>query len=205
AQVGDVARHHANGGNRTARVEYRELGHQAHALALGERRALLVLQRLAARQHFRVVRRRGERLAAREQLGVGAAEHLLGPQAVALEKAVVGETVAPVAVLHAHQRRAVRGERAHALLALAQTLLHRAPLADVACDLGEADDLARVVAHGVDHHHRPETAAVLAQAPALALEAPFAPRPRQGLVGHAVGAVLRGIELRERAADDLFG
>jgi hypothetical protein len=151
------------------------------------------------------VRRCGERLAAREQLGVGAAEHLVQAQAVALEEAVVDEAVAAVAVLHAHQRRAVRGERAQPLFALAQPRLHRAPLADVARGLGESHQLAGVVADRVDHRQGPEPAAVLAQPPALAFEAAVAPRAGERRLRHAARTVLGDVELREMPADDLVG
>jgi hypothetical protein len=64
----------------------------------------------------------------------------------------------------------------HALHQQAEALLARAAcpapaaLGDVAGDLGEADQLAVLVADRVDHHAGPEAGAVLAHAPALGLE-----------------------------------
>ena len=69
-------------------------------------------------------------------------------------------------------------ERLH-LLRLGELLLHPlerdlrvAPLGDVAGDLGEADQLAVVVADRIDDDAGPEERAVLADAPAFLLEAP---------------------------------
>src|SRR5207247_423743 len=67
-------------------------------------------------------------------------------------------------------------EQAKALLALAQPLLLRAALAQVARDLGEAAMDSLAVPQRRDHHARPEARAVLAQAPALVLEASGAQR-----------------------------
>ena len=63
--------------------------------------------------------------------------------------------------------------------ACSSALLRLAPLGDVAGDLGEADQLAVLVADRVDDDVGPEAAAVLAHAPALRLEAALAQRRRE--------------------------
>ncbi len=78
-------------------------------------------------------------------------------------------------------------------------------LGDVARDLGKADQPAVVVADRVDHHVGPELAAVTAHAPAFALVAAFDRRPVQVAFRRPVGAILRRIEVREVAAEDVGG
>ena len=63
------------------------------------------------------------------------------------------------------------------LLRPLQRLLRLPPLGDVARDLGEADQLAVVVADRVDDDAGPEARAVLAHAPALGLELALARAP----------------------------
>ena len=78
-------------------------------------------------------------------------------------------------------------------------------LGDIACHLGEAQQLAVGVANGVDHHVRPELAAVFAYPPALALEPAFTPGGLDGSGGFSASAIVVGVEAREVGADDLAG
>ena len=68
--------------------------------------------------------------------------------------------------------RDAAGELADALhlLGLPQLLLGGPPLGQVARDLGKADQLALAVVNRIDHHARPEPAAVLADPPTLGLD-----------------------------------
>jgi hypothetical protein len=96
-------------------------------------------------------------------------------------------------------------QQPEALFALAQCFLVHAPLAQVARDLGEAEQLARFVAQGGDHDVRPEARAVLLHPPALILEAPLGGGDLQLVLRPATFQSFAGIEDREVAADDLFG
>gem|GEM_PF-6396892 len=83
----------------------------------------------------------------------------------------------------------------HQLFArLVEALLGLTALGDVPGDLGQADQLALFVVHGVEHRQRPEAAAVLAQSPALIQESAFAKRDRERPVGPSGGAILLGEE-----------
>ncbi len=105
-----------------------------------------------------------------------------------------------------------QGDVGHALhehpelpLALEQGLLGRLALGDVAQGVDEADHLAGVVADGLQRRLGPETAAVLAAAPALALEASAGQGGRQRPLRQAAAAIFFGVEAREVLADDLVG
>ena len=76
---------------------------------------------------------------------------------------------------------------------------------DVAGELGEADQLAGIVADGVHHHAGIEAAAVLAHQPALRLELALARGRDERLLRHVAGANLLGKEDAEMLADDLVG
>ena len=86
-----------------------------------------------------------------------------------------------------------------------ERFLRVAPLGDVAGDLGEADQLALLVADGVDDDVGKKLRAVLAHAPGLRLELAGGGGGRQRAVGQASGAVLVGVEHREVPADDFLG
>ena len=83
--------------------------------------------------------------------------------------------------------------------------LRLALLGDVAHQLGEADQLARLAADRVHHNAGEEAAAVLAHQPEIALELALARRGDERLVGDVVLALLLGQEDAEMAADDLVG
>src|SRR5690606_17044213 len=87
-----------------------------------------------------------------------------------------------------------------------QRLLRLAPLGYVAGHLGVADQLAGgLVVDGADHHRGPEALPVLAQAPALLLEAPVGRGIRERRLRLAGEAVFLGIEGGEVLAEDLVG
>src|SRR5687768_12703624 len=69
-----------------------------------------------------------------------------------------------------------------------------APLGNVAGDLGEADEAAVIVADRIDDNIRPEQRPVLADAPALRLEAALLDRGLQGAGREPGRAVLLGVE-----------
>src|SRR4051794_11468398 len=91
------------------------------------------------------------------------------------------------------------------LVGVADRVLGRAPLGEVAGDLGEAQEHGGVVAYGGDDDVGPEARAVLADAPALLLVAAGGGRQAQLLGGMVAGLVLVGVEQREVPADDLVG
>lgn len=93
-------------------------------------------------------------------------------------------------------------QQAEFLLALAQGLGRLFPLAQVAGDLGVADQLALGRPDRIDDHMGPEPAAVLANPPPLLLETAFGRGLRQRPGRHAGGPVLVRIEAREMLADD---
>src|SRR5262249_26249700 len=74
----------------------------------------------------------------------------------------------------------------------------------VARDLGETDQLARLVAHRIDDDVRTEPCAILARTPAFGLELAFANRGLERSVRHPARAILVGVEAREMAADDFL-
>src|SRR5206468_2372524 len=96
-------------------------------------------------------------------------------------------------------------EDPEAALGLEQGLLSPAVLGHVAGDLGESDQLAVLAVDSVDDDARPEPRAVLADAPAFALELAFVARGVEHLLRHSRLAVLLGVESREMLADDLVG
>src|SRR5438309_1101541 len=71
------------------------------------------------------------------------------------------------------------------LAGLVEFALGLAALGDVAGDLGEADDVAGVVADRVDHHVGPEARAILAHPPAFLFEAALGGGGAQRLGGLA--------------------
>ena len=77
------------------------------------------------------------------------------------------------------------------------------PLADVAGNFGEPDQGAVLVADGVDHDQRPETAAVLAHAPAFALVVALARRGGEHARRQTGRAILAGVEPGEMLSDHL--
>jgi hypothetical protein len=85
-----------------------------------------------------------------------------------------------------------------------QRRLFLSSFVDVAGYLGEAEELPRAVADGIDDDAGPEAAAVVADPPAFSLELAFVDRGFQRLGGNAVSAVFRGIEPGEMRADDFL-
>lgn len=85
-----------------------------------------------------------------------------------------------------------------------QLLFGLVALGDVAGHLGEADQAA-VLVDRVDDHAGAETAAVLAHAPSLGLEAALLAGSPQSQVRQSAGHVLGCVEPREMLADDLAG
>src|SRR5690606_23308861 len=80
-----------------------------------------------------------------------------------------------------------------------------AAVAEVAGDLGEPQVVTGSVVHGGDEHAGPEPAAVLADAPALVLEAAVAQRGFKFVLGPAGVDLFLRVEHREVLADDLLG
>ena len=85
-----------------------------------------------------------------------------------------------------------------------QILLGLAALGNVARDLGEAEDIAVVVADRIDHDAGPEESAVLADAPTLLFVTAVIPRQLQGARRPARGLVGVGVEAGKMLADDFF-
>src|SRR6185437_16143639 len=96
-------------------------------------------------------------------------------------------------------------EQAELLLAAPERLLRQLPLGQVAGDLGVADQFPARLADRVDHHMRPEAAAVLAHPPAFALEATLAGGDAQGFVREPGLPLLLGVEPGEMLTHDLVG
>jgi hypothetical protein len=86
---------------------------------------------------------------------------------------------------------------------LARRLLRCATQGQVARDLGEAHGFTRGVEQTADYDVRPEARAILAHAPALFLEPPFAPNRVEHSLGLAIRAVLGRVEEGEVLTDDL--
>src|SRR5262245_3522679 len=79
------------------------------------------------------------------------------------------------------------------------------PFRHIARHLGKADQLASIVVDRIDHDACPESAAVLADAPALGLMTPFRPRLQEQAHRHTFPLILVRVEAREVLSDDLFG
>ena len=78
-------------------------------------------------------------------------------------------------------------------------------IGDVARDLGQADDLALLVANDVHRGQGPELRAILAYAPALILRHSLLQGLAQQAFGAAVGTIFGGEEQGEMLADHLVG
>ncbi|MNS59449.1 hypothetical protein D3C72_924080 [compost metagenome] len=98
------------------------------------------------------------------------------------------------------------------LLCLEQLGAHRvqlqrrlATVGDVPGHLGQADDLALVIANHIQRGQRPELRAILAYAPAFILRHALLQRLAQQALRAAFGAILRGEEQREMLADHFIG
>src|SRR5215218_8731373 len=103
------------------------------------------------------------------------ADNLLG--AIAFNRLRAGVPVGDPPVLVEHVDRIVAhalDEHTETLLALEQHLLLGSLVGDIARDLGEAEELALLVADWIDDGICPETRPVLAYPPTLALEPAFA-------------------------------
>ncbi len=92
-------------------------------------------------------------------------------------------------------------EHAELPLALQQRLLGRLTFGDVARGVDEADDLSGVVADRLQRGLGPEAAPILADSPALALEAPSREGGLQRPLGQAAAPILLVVEQRDVAAD----
>ena len=133
------------------------------------------------------------------------ADDLLRP--VALDAFRAGIPAHDLAVGIEHVDRVVDhalDEQPQLFLAVVQLGFRLPALAEIARDLGVADQRAGRAADRVDDDMGPEAAAVLAHAPALGLELAGLARRRQRTGGKAGRAILRRIELREMPADDLW-
>ncbi len=84
-----------------------------------------------------------------------------------------------------------------------QRLLGLPSFGDIARGLGESDQRAGLVTDRLDHGCRPELGAVLANTPALILEAPLLASNAQRLRRSAGSLILRRVETREIGADNL--
>jgi len=82
-------------------------------------------------------------------------------------------------------------------------LLSRALFADIARDLGEADQVPVSVSDRIDDDVRPKLGSILAQPPSLTLEATVGFSDPERLFRETLCAVFLGIEGREVATDDL--
>src|SRR5262249_10640698 len=78
-------------------------------------------------------------------------------------------------------------------------------LADIARDLGEANQLAALVGDAIDHHAGPETRTVLAHAPALRLEFSAAGGGGECPLRRAGVAILLTVKTAVMLTDDLLG
>ena len=96
-------------------------------------------------------------------------------------------------------------EQSEALFAFTECFLVTAPLGEVARDLEEPGEVARRAAQGGNHHVGPETRAVLADAPALLLEASLPGGDLQFLAGPVPRNGVGGIEAGKVLADDFLG
>src|SRR5690606_28190574 len=91
------------------------------------------------------------------------------------------------------------------LARLFERQLRFAPFGQVAGDLGKADMVAGRVADGVDDDMGPEGLPLLADPPALTLEAVLAAGNFEIALGVAFGLGFGGIETGEVGAEDLAG
>ncbi|MNN32386.1 hypothetical protein D3C81_1461080 [compost metagenome] len=98
------------------------------------------------------------------------------------------------------------------LLRLEQLGTHRielqrrfAPVGDIPGDLGQTDDLPKVIADHIQRRQCPELRAVLAHAPPLILRHTLFQRLAQQAFRAPFGTILRGEEQREMLADHFIG
>ena len=127
---------------------------------------------------------------------------------IALDALRAGVPVGDAAFRVQHVDGVVRDalhQHAELLFAQAQRLIGRLAFADVARDLGEAEQAALVVDDGIDDHMRHEAGAVLAHAPALCFEFSFGFGPVQVQRGYAGGLIFQSMKAREVLADDFVG
>ena len=94
-------------------------------------------------------------------------------------------------------------QQAELLLALLEDFLGHLAVGQVTGDLGEAEQFAGRVHDRIDHHVAPETAAVLANAPAFPLETSFMDGRVQRALGQTVTAIVLGVEARKMLAENL--
>src|SRR6185312_8292128 len=95
-------------------------------------------------------------------------------------------------------------QQPESLLTFADRLLRRPPIGEIARDLGEADQFAMLVAERGDDDIRPEARAVLANAPALVLEASRSRGRCELELGKAFRVALGRIKNGEITANDLL-
>src|SRR5262245_5563114 len=206
APLGDVARDLGEAEERpvvAADRVYRHRGEEAGAV-LAHTPAFGLALSAARRRLERARRHAGGAVLGGVEAADMAADDLL--VAVALDALGADVPVHHDAAGIEHEDRVVADtlhQQAKPLLAVEQRLLHGAPLREVAGDLGEPDEGAVFVVHDVEDRVRPEAAAVLAHAPALALEAALAPRDGERMLGQAGAPILVREEAGEMRADDL--
>jgi hypothetical protein len=85
-------------------------------------------------------------------------------------------------------------QHAEALLAVTQPVLGFALMADIARDLGEADDFAVAVARRIDDDAGPKLRAILAGTPAFRLELTFLGGDAKRLLGQTCRPIRFGVE-----------
>ena len=86
-----------------------------------------------------------------------------------------------------------------------QPCLRLAPFRDVARDLGKARQVVGLIADGLDHHRRPELAAVLPHTPTFGLILSLPCSHRQGLCGDPGRLIGCGIEDGKAPPQNLLG
>lgn len=87
-------------------------------------------------------------------------------------------------------------------LAVGKLKMSFQPIADVPCNLCEANKLPVMVSNRIDHDHGPELASVLSDPPALRMVAARLSRHPQRLVRNPGRAVLLSVKIAEMSAND---
>src|SRR5262249_51741298 len=207
AALGDIARDLGEADELSLLVADR-VDHDArpeHAAVLAHAPAFRLEASLAHGGMERACRDSGGAVAFRVEAGKMLADDFFGR--IALDALRASVPTDDDAVRIQHEQRVVDhalDEHPELALALAQRLLRRAPLGNVAGDFGEALERACFVADCVDHHRSPEAAAVLAHAPPLGIVASLAGGGREHDRWQPGGAIFLGVEAREMLAEDFL-
>src|SRR5215213_7027188 len=88
-------------------------------------------------------------------------------------------------------------------LHLAQLVLYRPPFGQIACNLGESEQVTAFVMDSVDRHTRPEPLSALPYAPAFHLESSGAARRTERHLGKPAVAILLSVEAGKMLSDNL--